>query len=285
LWSGGRATAGDERKPPLADYQSAPRFIVRHNPLIFRARHPSALPTSPPISLGYPANDRDDDSQEISMRLPMLAVLLMGCGRSTSHAQNQETTPYSKIELFGGYTVNKFFYTDSGGESPANAASLFDFGWDRHRGLESSVIRNLNRRLGIKGDFSWYTSQTGGLASNGFTIQAPEKAVYFMAGPELKFPNRSRWTPFVHALAGVAHSWANLIVLLPNDAVNTIRQSHSRTGPSLALGGGLDYRVSKRLSFRLMTDYSATFLGNPDPEESGKQNNTRASLGLLFHFR
>jgi opacity protein-like surface antigen len=222
--------------------------------------------------------------RRFSMR-PMLVVLLMGYGLSNSQAQNQEMKPYSKFEVFGGFTVNKFFYTDSGGDSPANAASLFDFGWERHRGLESSVIRNLNRRLGIKGDFSLYASQTDGLATNGFAIQVPEKAAYFMAGPELKFPNRSRWTPFVHALGGVAHSWANLIVLLPDDHVNTIHQSHSRTGPSLAFGGGLDYRVSRRLSFRLMTDYSATFLGNPDPEESGKQNNTRASMGLLFHFR
>jgi opacity protein-like surface antigen len=219
------------------------------------------------------------------MRLPIIAVLLMGCSLATSQAQNQELAPFSKIEVFGGFAVNKFFYTDSGGDRVTNAASLFDFGWDRHRGAETSVIRNINRRLGIKGDFSWFASQTDGLSGNGFTVHVPQKAAYFMAGPELRLPNRTRWTPFIHALGGVAHSWANLIVVLPNDMVNTIRESHSRTGPSLAFGGGLDYRVSRRLSFRLMTDYSATFLGNPDPEESGKQNNTRASLGLLFHFR
>jgi hypothetical protein len=71
---------------------------------------------------------------------------------------------------------------------------------------------------------------------------------------------------------------------LPNDPVTKVTQSHSRTGFAMAFGGGMDFRMNRRLSLRWMADYSATFLGNPDPEETGRQNNTRTSMGLLFHL-
>src|SRR5579864_3745521 len=120
------------------------------------------------------------------MRQWMLRVALIASFPALSLAQ------YAKIDVFGGYTANKFFYTDSGGDSPANAASLFDFGWDRHKGLETSVIGNLNRYLGVKADFSLYSSGVGGTTGNGLPFQVPQKAAYFMAGPEFKIRNRSR---------------------------------------------------------------------------------------------
>jgi opacity protein-like surface antigen len=219
------------------------------------------------------------------MLLTRLAVAAMACCAGLSQAQDNRG-PDSKIEVFGGYAANKFFYTESGGDNPvANAASLFDFGWDRHSGFETSIARNFNRYLGVKADFPLYSSHTQGNTTLGMTFKVPEKAAYFMAGPELKMRNRSRWTPFVHALFGGVHSWANLIVALPDDPITTFRQSHSRTGFGMAFGGGLDYRLTRRVSLRAMTDYSATFLGNPDIEESGKQNNTRFAMGLLFRLR
>ena len=215
------------------------------------------------------------------MRRWMLLVVLT----SYATAQAQGNGGWSKVEVFGGYAANKFFYTDSG-ESPtvANAAALFDFGWDRHHGLETSIGCNFTRYLGVKGEFSLFSSEPSGVTSQGLPIRIPQRAAYFMVGPEVKFRNRSRWTPFLYALAGGAHSWANLIVDLPDDPVTKVTQSHSRSGFSAALGGGMDFRMNHRISLRWTADYSATVLGNPDPEETGRQNNARTSMGLLFHL-
>jgi opacity protein-like surface antigen len=220
-----------------------------------------------------------------SMRRWMPILLVSTSGVLLSQTQDNNRS-FSKYEVFGGYAANKFFYADSGESiSPPNAASLFDFGWDRHAGFEGSVIRNWNRYVGVKGDFSLYYSQTSGNTAQGLAIVVPERAAYLMAGPELKLRNRSRFTPFFHALVGGAHSWANLSLTALNSPGTTVNQSHSRTGFSMAYGGGLDFLVNRRISLRWITDYSATFLGNPDPEESGKQNNVRFALGVLFHFR
>jgi opacity protein-like surface antigen len=217
------------------------------------------------------------------MRQTMLIAMFLACG-GASLAQDRYYRP-SKFEIFGGYAANKFFYTDSGGDSAANAASLFDFGWDRHGGIETSVARNLNRYLAVKADFSFYTSQPNGTTAQGLPVRVPQKAAYWMLGPEFKMRNRTRWTPYVHGLFGVTYSCANLIINLPDDPITTVQQSHSRTGFSMAFGGGVDFRMTGLVSVRWMTDYSATFLGNPDPEESGRQNIVRTALGLLFHLR
>ena len=104
------------------------------------------------------------------------------------------------------------------------------------------------------------------------------RAFYFMAGPEIKARNSTRVTPFAHALFGVAHSTAEFSTA---SAIFTRMDSHTRTGFAYALGGGLDFRVSKRFSVRAMADYTQTFLGDADPNTS-RQNHVRFSLGILF---
>ena len=49
------------------------------------------------------------------------------------------------------------------------------------------------------------------------------------------------------------------------------------TSFAMALGGGLDVRVSKRIDLRIIqADYAPTFFG------SGRQNNIRLSVGIVL---
>jgi hypothetical protein len=48
----------------------------------------------------------------------------------------------------------------------------------------------------------------------------------------------------------------------------------------MGLGGGLDIRASKRVSFRGMLDYNPVFVND---SATGRRDFLRLSLGVLFH--
>jgi hypothetical protein len=97
----------------------------------------------------------------------------------------------------------------------------------------------------------------------------------FLAGPEFKARNRTRLTPFAHVLAGMTHTSASFTTPGPTFNI-TARTSHN--GFAMGMGGGLDIRASKRVSFRAQMDYNPVFTG-----DRGSRDFARLSLGVLFH--
>jgi opacity protein-like surface antigen len=225
------------------------------------------------------------------MRQVSFAVVVLCSCASLASAQQTSPSVYPKLEVFGGYSANGIFNNElEATVQNQNLASLFSDFAGGPKGFEASIARNFTRYLGIKADFSMYYADDSGLStfqvcqSNSCTTTTQEtrvdkRAFYFMAGPEIKARNRTRVTPFAHALFGVARSTADFSTA---SAIFTRSDSHTRTGFAYALGGGLDFRVSKRFSVRAMADYTQTFLGDADPNESGRQNHVRFSLGILF---
>jgi opacity protein-like surface antigen len=98
-----------------------------------------------------------------------------------------------------------------------------------------------------------------------------------LAGPEFKARNSTRLTPFAHLLAGVAHTSANFTT--PGPTFNFLLKN-SQTSFAMALGGGLDIRATKRVSFRGSMDYNPVFLRD---STSGTRDLVRLSLGVLIH--
>jgi Outer membrane protein beta-barrel domain len=211
-----------------------------------------------------------------------LTVLLV-----SSLAFAQTPTPaLPKLEFFGGYLdAGEFPYTDfkfTGFTLPG------DFG--THHGLELSVIRNLNQRVGIKGDFAAH------FQSNTFPVnvcvQTPcvpvqqtahlnPRLFNFLAGPEIRLGNR-RWrvAPFTYALAGLAH--ANATFKTSGSAFN-LSQTTSETGFAMALGGGVDVRVTRRFSVRTSLDFNPNWVGRDDSGQRQVQKDLRLAVGVLFH--
>jgi hypothetical protein len=53
----------------------------------------------------------------------------------------------------------------------------------------------------------------------------------------------------------------------------------------MAIGGGVDYRLTNRFSLRpLQVDYLLTRFPEGTPNNSQTQNNLRASTGIVIHF-
>jgi hypothetical protein len=211
-------------------------------------------------------------------------VVLM-CSAASTFAQQSSTTPeYPKFEFFAGYSA--LGESDSHGIVFGPNASVGD-NYTALAGFQTSVIGNVSKHIGIKGDFSAHFSNLSGsapiTACNPTCITVTQdnnlktRVYNFLAGPEFKARNSTRFTPFAYALAGVAHTSATFTT--PGPTLNLFLKNNNN-GFAMALGGGLDIRASKRASFRGSVDYNPVFLGD---STGGRRDLVRISLGVLFH--
>lgn len=146
----------------------------------------------------------------------------------------------SKYELSGGYAYVRV-------DSSAGGLSL--------HGVSFSLARNVNRWLAIVGD-------GGGYHLEGFRLGTVQ------AGARLTARTRRRASLFSQALVGFAHANAG------GRGFPAYHESVAWT-----VGGGVDWRVSDRVSLRLgQAEYLQTRLGG------SVQHNFRAGAGIVFHF-
>jgi hypothetical protein len=173
-----------------------------------------------------------------------------------------------RAELFGGYS---YFRADGGGNL---------HGWN------GSIAGNLSRWFGLVADFS------GHFGSESFQVGVPVVTPFppvpslstdidsnlhlFLAGPRLSYRKHERLVPFGHLLLGVARAHIDGKFEGPTFIV---RFSNTDTAFALALGGGLDVELSKRVALRLIqADYLLTRFGD------GTQNNGRISVGIVLRL-
>jgi opacity protein-like surface antigen len=214
------------------------------------------------------------------MRLLILSALLTACASAQEPA-------YPKFEWFGAYSALRASYVYINlGDATTNIGS--------NAGFEASAIRNLNRYIGIKGDFSAH------FGSDAYQItllpacpKTPCPTVQqdlnlhsrlfnFLAGPEFKLHRRARFTPFVHALYGVEHTtvrWST------SGATLTLAQTVPHTAFAMAYGAGVDVRITHRASIRYSVDYSLNYYGGGRDDSGARErlDTFRMSVGVLFH--
>jgi len=197
-------------------------------------------------------------------------------------AQSTSSDEYPKIEIFAGYSAM--------GETQKPISfgnAIVPHGYASPAGLETSLIRNFNRYFGLKADFSAHFNDEDGPATvivcnpacttTFQTIQFRTRVYNFLAGPELKARNHTRFTPFVYALGGLGHTHARFDA--PGPTSNLFLRK-STNDFAMALGGGLDLRLTKRTGIRASMDYNPIFTGD---SSGGTRNLLRMSLGILFH--
>jgi opacity protein-like surface antigen len=223
----------------------------------------------------------------------LLLILIIGCA-STALAQSSsnsaDRTP--RVEYFVGPSASGYFNEEKSLVINNQAFSpFFNDQAGGPAGFEASVIGNLNHYVGLKGDFSIYSNNRnlkGGTFTNCVgtacttSIQdykVNSRAAYFMGGPEIKGRNHTRFTPFAHALFGLVNSRTEFST---SGAFN-LSDKASETAFTMAFGGGLDIRATKRISVRAMMDYNPTFLKGSEIDSRERQDHVRLSLGILFH--
>jgi opacity protein-like surface antigen len=222
-------------------------------------------------------------NEKLSPRLFCSALVLM-CSGAIALAQNTNTDEYPKVEIFAGYSAL--------GEAGSRGISFGPNGsvganYSAKPGFETSIIRNFSKHFGIKGDLSAHfnnesasgpiTSCTPACTTVTQDFQLKTRVYNFLAGPEFKARNSTRFTPFAHVLAGFAHTSATFTT--PGPTFNLLLKK-SENSFAMALGGGIDIRASKRVSFRGLMDYNPVFVHD---STSGTRDLFRLSLGVLFH--
>jgi opacity protein-like surface antigen len=119
-------------------------------------------------------------------------------------------------------------------------------------GWNASIAGNLNHWFGVAADFS-------GAYDSGVKFHT------YMFGPVVSYRQPARVTPFAHVLIGGARASGG---------------GTSTSGFSMAVGGGMDAKVTDHLSWRILQGdwLMIRFSGTTD------RKNARVSTGIVYRF-
>lgn len=208
---------------------------------------------------------------------------------------------YWKYEFFGGYSYSR---TDTGFNRDDFANDDFDPSFNGiartnfgAHGFHVSGVRNFNRFLGIKAEVSAH-QRSGDILNVALPANLAGNQKYqlinFGAGLQIKdnLKETSRLKPFGQLLFGGGYQKFGFNQNLEQQFRDAGFRL-SRTQFALAVGGGVDVRISRRVDFRLFQfDYVPLVETNPDQPEplyeedripGRTQNNFRFSIGIVFH--
>ena len=147
----------------------------------------------------------------------------------------------------------------------AEVLGAYSWAGGNFHGWNTSVAGNITKRFGIVADFSGhYGSDRDG------PLLIHQDAHSFLFGPRFSFRG-TRLTPFVYGLVGATRFHESAII-------SGQKLSHSDTGFSSALGGGLDVKVNDRVAIRaFQLDYfRPNFFGEA-------HNRGRLAVGVVLH--
>jgi outer membrane protein OmpA-like peptidoglycan-associated protein len=182
-----------------------------------------------------------------------------------SSSGSSDTHP--AVDLFVGYSFVRFS-TNTFVNSTTTSKETFNW-----HGITGALAGNVNRWFSLVGDFGAYRIKDLPPSITG-------SAYTYLFGPQ--FSHRGEhWTPFVHALFGGA-TLADIQVSTSPSPSAFFNRSFSANSFATALGGGVDVNFNKHIGARLFqAEYLMTrFTDGND----NKQNNLRASAGLVLHF-
>jgi len=193
---------------------------------------------------------------------------------------------YPKSELFLGY---EWFHFNPALAGNSNA--------NMHGG-GGSIAYNFNHLLGLKAEFTGVGAGNQSICASTGLNCVTQSANFFtyMFGPQLNFRGNSHWTPFTELLFGGAFSnyYANAKV---GGTVSTtpLMTDSGKSAFALAVGGGIDVKVSKSVAIRLaQLDYVMTRFSGREVQSAGtgaignlqisNQSNFRYMAGINFHI-
>ncbi len=153
-------------------------------------------------------------------------------------------------------------------------------------GGSTSIAFNLNRYLGLVGDFGGFNeTRILFVSGNPPVVTGPFQAVdsgsvfTFLAGPRLSFRSHERITPFVQTLFGDIHATQEM------RCPSCTPSLPAENAFALTAGGGLDIKIHHHLAIRVIqAEYMMTRFENFSAGKTEAQNEMRLSSGLVFRF-
>lgn len=179
-------------------------------------------------------------------RLALLTIVLFS-SYASAFAQTEK-----KPEFFAGYSYES---VDTGIKSTDLTTTTSLDNRFKLNGFHFSAADYFTRRFGIAADFSaHFDNRTD---SFGTTTGQTKLSLYnITGGPQIRFPNASRFTPFAQALAGVARR--NFTETIASTSTS---YTDNNTSFAMNFGGGVDYKLNSRFAWRVFQfDYNPIFL-------------------------
>lgn len=169
-------------------------------------------------------------------------------------------------------------------------------------GLGSFQI-NLNKNFGIVAEFGGTTKEGASISGPDFPLEQTQFTYLF--GPRFFINKAGRFSPFFEYLVGGIHNSRSFVV--PNSSIplgfvtpsgvtqdtgpTTTRFRSTQNAFAMAVGGGLDIKVSNLVSVRpVQLDYLPSHFspfnipGLGTINDTSWQNNLRYSAGITFRF-
>ena len=188
-------------------------------------------------------------------RLLCVLAVFLSCGIAASAQEKADVfLGYSYVRQTDGSNVNSFNLNGGVAQVAAYPVSWF----------------------GLVGEFGLYTPGTITF-SNIPAIANPSGGDFsYLFGPRIAF-RHGPLQPYVQGLVGGYHISAALQQTLGTSTANSF---------AMAIGGGLDLKVTRHFAIRLaQVDYFLTRLNSPLPANTAfNQNNFRYSGGIVFRF-
>lgn len=196
-----------------------------------------------------------------------------------------------KAEVYAGYSFLRF-----NSSSPANAFTA--------NGGLGSVQFNFNRFIGVVAEFGGI--HNGSMTIGGSPTLHPDQTAFtYLFGPRFTFNKAGVVSPFFEVLGGGIHNSRSFF--LPNSSLPTplppisgvtvtpgltaTKFASTQNAAALAIGGGIDIRLSRRISVRpVQVDYMPTnfspfnIAGLGRINNANWQQNLRYSGGIGFRF-
>jgi hypothetical protein len=160
-----------------------------------------------------------------------------------------------RFEVFGGFShlrqerVQSSDFRSVNGLTPAQVQAIIgqpittNSGSAGLNGFDVAVTGYVSKRFGFTGDLSAnFKSEPQTFFGN--ASRSKYRTLNFLGGPQIKFFNKNKATPFVHALFGASRNRTQV-----TNALATATDEF--TSFTMALGGGLDLNVSKHIDVRL----------------------------------
>ncbi len=143
---------------------------------------------------------------------------------------------------------------------------------------------NINEKIGIEAEFGGYHNGTVNTYHDG------TNSVTYLFGPRLSYGRLRRFDPYCHVLVGGIHTATSVLNQpMVNPLIAQIaspRHTVSEDGFTFAIGGGMDIKLNKYVSFRpVQIDYIPTVLSTIGPNgltNTGFRSNLRYSVGFMF---
>jgi len=209
-------------------------------------------------------------------KILVLTVLLALCGVMAFAADD-----HPSVETFLGYT---YMRANSSTNVPAFSMN----------GGTGQVVVNFNKYIGFLMDVG---AVHNGNISN---VHLDGTFVNYVFGPRISL-RYSRITPFFNIMFGGIRASESIAVsaipvgtppILPGETTPvppnspvSLRAVHSQTAFAMPLGGGLDIKINKHMSFRpVELEYFVTRLQNIRDLQDRNQHNLRYMAGVNFTF-